>query len=103
MEKHLKSIGKFVADYIKKNQMNTNYVNIITTSVSPRSHSHFEVGGMDDFDDLTVGEVKKQETELHDKIRSYLEKHKIDKTVYFENGKLSSFKVYFRDEVKISY
>jgi len=74
---HLKNLGEIIKEFIAKYNFNKTYLSI-TGVVRKNTHSRLTISVIDEFDDLTINEVKGIESGLYESLREYLDKNNID-------------------------
>ena len=74
---HLKNLGEIIKEFLKKYKFKRTYLSI-TGVVRKTTYSRLTISVIDEFDDLTIKEVKGIESEIYESLREYLEDNDID-------------------------
>jgi hypothetical protein len=82
---HLQNLGKIVTSFKRKYNFNEAYLSI-SGGVQKTSHSRLHISCINEFDKMTLSQIKEIEGTLYENLRKYLEKNKISKTLILRDA-----------------
>lgn len=83
-ETHLQNLAEILKKFKRKYVFNEAYLTIEGV-VQKMSYSHLKVECMNEFDKLTLEEVKNIKRDIYEQLRKYLEKNSINDTLIVRN------------------
>jgi hypothetical protein len=83
-ETHLENLAEILRKFKRKYAFNEAYLTIEGV-VQKMSHSHLKVECMNEFNNLTMAEVKSIKQDIYEQLRMYLEKNSINDTLIVRN------------------